>query len=174
MESSVYLDRILDTLSGSFDVYRPYRIGETQYQAYAYFFSMNEKYVAVRKARLWAVRTYEHILFIETDLCDADTIAQARGVMESYMEPVLVRKGEKYPEQDHMVSDLTVVILSRHSPDEETVRSLERFRYDKSYLFTVRGHSEGHLICVDLEKEKVFSSKVSKQMLNLYSKNFEL
>ena len=92
MESSVYLDRILDALSGSFDVYRPYRMGETQYPAYAYFFSMNEKYVAVRKARLWAVRTYEHILFIETDLCDADTIAQERGVMEAYPDCAFARQ----------------------------------------------------------------------------------
>ena len=174
MESSVYLDRILDTLSGSFDIYRPYRIGETEYPAYAYFFSMNEKYVAVRKARLWAVRTYEHILFIRADRCGADTLAQAREVMESYMEPVLVRKGEKYPEQDHMVSDLTVVILSEHSPDADTVGAVEKFRYEKNYLFTFRGHSEGHLICADLEREKVFSSRISGQMLNLYTKNFEL
>ena len=173
MESAVYLDRILDTLSGSFDIYRPYRIGGKEYPAYGYFFSMNEKYVAVRKAQLWAVRTYEHILFLQTPQCGPDTIAEAGSLMAEYMEPELVRKGNRYPEKDHMVSDLTVVVLSERTPDSETVRAIEKFRYARNYLLTIRGRSEGHLICVDLEEEKVISNRISKQMLNLYSKNFE-
>ena len=172
MESAVYLDRILDTLSGSFDLYRPYRIGEREYPAYGYFFSMNEKYVAVRKAQLWAVRTYEHILFLEADPCTGQTVELAERLMKEYMEPELVRKGEKYPEKDHMVSDLTVVILSAGTPDPDTVRKIRSFRYGRSYLFTFRGRSEGHLICVDLQEEKIISNKVSAQMLNLYSKSF--
>ncbi len=173
LESALYLDTILDTLSGSFDIYRPYKVGEKEYPAYGYFFSMNEKYVAVRKAQIWAVRTYEHILFIQTPKCGQDTVAEARSLMEEYMEPELVRRGEKYPEKDHMISDVTVVILSEKTPDEETVRAIKGFRYGKSYLFSFRGRCEGHLICADLEREKVISSKISKQMLNLYSKNFD-
>ena len=172
LESAVYLEKILHTLSGSFDIYRPYRIGGREYPAYGYFFSLNEKYVAVRKAQLWAVRTYEHILFMEAEQCTMDTVAEARSLMEGYMEPELVRKKEKYPEKDHMLSDLTVVVLSSRTPAQETIREIERFRYDRSYLFTFRGRSEGHLICVDLEREKVISGRISKQMLNLYSKNF--
>ena len=173
LESAVYLDRILNTLSGSFDIYRPYRIGTREYPAYGYFFSMNERYVAVRKAQLWAVRTYEHILFIQTDRCDLDTVKEARSLMEEYMEPELVRKKEKYPEKDHMLSDVTVVILSDQTPDAQTVRAIEGFRFGRSYLFTFRGRSEGHLICVDLEREKVISNRITRQMLNLYSKNFD-
>lgn len=173
MVSSEYLDRILDKLSGTYDIYRPYRIGSREVAAYGYFFSLNEKYVAVRKAQLWAVRTYEHILFIETQQCTAETIAEARRLMVEHMEPRLVRKGEKYPEKDHMVSDLTVVILSEKSPQEETVRQIRSFRYSRSYLFTVRGHAEGHIICADLEQDRIISSKISKQMLSLYSKNFD-
>ena len=172
LEAAVYLDRILNTLSGSFDIYRPYRIGGREYPAYGYFFSLNEKYVAVRKAQLWAVRTYEHILFLETEQCSLDTIAQAGELMKTYMEPELVRKNEKYPEKDHMLSDLTVVVLSKKTPSEDTIREIGRFKFDRSYLFTFRGRSEGHLICVDLEREKVISNRISRQMLNLYSKNF--
>ena len=173
MESAVYLDQILDSLSGSFDIYRPYRIGEKEYPAYGYFFSMNEKYVAVRKAQLWAIRTYEHILFIKTEQCGRDTIAEARRLIEEYMEPVLLRKGNKLPEKDHMVTDLTVVILSDRTPEAETAGEIKHFRYNRNYLFTFRGRAEGHLICVDLEGEKIISNKISKQMLNLYTMNFD-
>ena len=168
----MYLDRLLERYAQSFDIYRPYEIAGTSYPAYGYYFSLSEKYMVTPKANLWSVRTYEHILFLTEEVCTPKTVEKARSLITEYMEPELVRKGNRYPEKDHMVSYLTVCILSDRSPDAAARAAVEGFRWSKNYLLTVRGHSEGHLICVDLEKEHVFCNRPARQMLKTYQKNF--
>ena len=172
MNASVYLDHLLERYAHSFDIHRPYSIGGEEYLAYGYYFSLSEKYVLSPKANLWSVRTYEHILFLHVECMDAQTIRKAHTLMEQYMEPELVRKNNRYPEKDHMVSYMTVCVLSDKSPDEAVRAAVEGFRFTRNYLLTVRGHSEGHLICVDLEKELVFSNRPARRMLKTYQQNF--
>ena len=68
MASSVtpeaYLDELLDRYRANFDISAPYRVGERTYPAYARFFSLGEKYVLKKEAKLWAIRAYEHVFFI--------------------------------------------------------------------------------------------------------------
>ena len=71
-----------------------------------------------------------------------------------------------------MVSYLTVCVLSDKSPDQAVREAVARFRFSKNYLLTVRGHSEGHLICADLEKEQVFCNRPARRMLKTYEQNF--
>ena len=172
MDASVYLDRLLERYAQSYDVYRPYAVKGEEYPAYGYFFSLSEKYVLSPRANLWSVRTYEHILFLHVTQLNAQTIRKAEELMQQHMEPELVRKGKRYPEKDHMVSYLTVCVLSDRTPDVASRGAVERFRYAKNYLFTVRGHVEGHLICVDMEGEEVFSNRPARRMLQIYEKNF--
>jgi len=172
LKSTAYLDRLLEKLSGSFDVYRPYTIAGREYPAYGFYFSLSEKFVVTQKANLWSVRTYEHVLFLQERQCTQETLEKAERLMKDYMEPELVRHGRKYPEKDHMVSYLSIVILSERTPDTETAEKLQGFHFDRNYLMTVRGHSEGHLICVNLEREQVLSNKAARQMLNLYNQTF--
>lgn len=172
MNANVYLDRLLERYAHSFDIYRPYSIGGDKYPAYGYFFSLSEKYVLTQKANLWTVRTYEHILFLHEEQMTVQTVQKARALIGQHMEPELVRKGKRYPEKDHMVSYLTVFVLSDRSPDQETRSAVEHFRYSKNYLFTVRGHSEGHLICADMEMEQVFCNRPARRMLKTYQQNF--
>ena len=172
MDAERYLDHMLERYARSFDIYRSYKIGGEEYPAYGYFFSLSEKYVATPKANLWSVRTYEHILFLHEDQISVRTVQKARALMDSYMEPELVRKGRRYPEKDHMVSYLTVCVLSDRAVDGDVRKAVEDYRYAKNYLLTVRGHSEGHLICVDLEKEQVFCNRPARRMLKTYKQNF--
>lgn len=172
MNTNVYLDHLLERYAHSFDLQRPVMIRGEEYPAYGYFFSLSEKYMVTPKANLWSVRTYEHILFLQQEQMSVRTVSKARELMEGYMEPELVRKGRRYPEKDHMVSYLTVCVLSERTPDEKTRQAVEQFRWARNYLLTVRGHSEGHLICVDLEQEQVFCNRPARRMLKIYRQNF--
>lgn len=172
MNADIYLDRLLERYRHSFDLFRPFSIGGVEYPAYGYFFSLSEKYVLTQKANLWSVRTYEHILFLHVKQMDENTVQQVRELMEQHMEPQLVRKGKRYPEKDHMVSCLTVCILSDRTPDAGTRAAAEHYRWSKNYLLTVRGHAEGHLICVDMEREQVFCNRPARRMLKTYQQNF--
>ncbi len=172
MGTEKYLDSILNILSGSFDIYRPVTIENKEYPAYGYFFSLSEKFLVTQKVNLWSARMYEHILFLQTDECTEDTLREACSLIEDYMENTYVRKGEKYPKKDHMVSYVTVCILSDNTPREDVLNAVKKYRYEKTYLFTFRGRSEGRLLCVDLSAETVYGNRSAKQVLNVYKKGF--
>ncbi len=121
-----------------------------------------------RKANLWKVSESEHVLFMtlpenadpgadsgaapETD--PGALFEEAGRLISDYMEPVLSRGNEKYPPKDHMRTFLTAVLVLERSPD----------RFDKSYLFSLRGFSQGRIIVVDLPSKKVYTSPAAKDV----------
>ena len=89
---------------------------------------------------------------------------EAGRLISDYMEPVLSRANEKYPPKDHMRTFLTAVLVLERSPGPELIRKVRRFRFDKSYLFSLRGFSQGRIIVVDLPSKKVYTSPAAKDV----------
>lgn len=156
MVRDIYLDRLLAKYGGSFDVYMPYQINGIEYKAYAYFYTHQEKYVLVQSANLWSADSYEYVLFMDAEEIDDTMFERAKDVIENYFEPVLVRKGEKYPAKNHMYSFLTVVMIGNHFSDSKLASRIKRYRFEKGYQFSIRGYSTGRLVAVTLDDEKVF------------------
>lgn len=173
MTTAEYLDRLLLCYSGSFDIYQPYVINGKEYPAYGYFFSCVEKYLLVREINMWSTRSYEHILFIETDSVDESVLTEAEGIIRDYMEPVLVRKNEKYPEPNHMYSYLNVVIISKNPVSSEAAKRIRRFKFDKGYKFNIRGYSLGTLMCVSMDDRKYISNRHGSVKEKMFLKVFE-
>lgn len=172
MTPNQYMDRLLAKYMPTFDIAMPYSVGGTVYPAYASFSSRSEKYVLVRQANLWTADSHEHVLFMEKERCGPDITEEVKTLIEQHMEPEMVRNGNKYPEKDHMVSYMTVIVLSKETPDPETVRAVRRFRYIKNYLFTIRGRAEAHLILADLSREKIFTNKDADRHRKMYENIF--
>ncbi len=172
MDQSAYLNTVLAKYAGTFDIEKDRETDGRKYAAYAYFSSLGEKYVLVKKARLWAVKAYEHAFFLYEDSCTPGLLEELMRSVTDYMEPVLVRKGEKYPEKDHMYTYLTFVILCRNTPDEEAKKAIKKFRFDRGYLFSMRGHSEARLVVADMETEKVFTNPAGRSLTKMYRKAF--
>lgn len=173
MERDIYLDRLLSKFSGSFDVYMPYRIGGTEYKAYAYYYNHQEKYVLVQSANLWSADCYEYVLFMDAECISNETVKQAEAVIEQYFEPELVRKGEKYPARNHMYSYLTVVMLGERFSDADVCRQVKKYRFEKGYQFNIRGYCVGRLIAVTMEDEKVFCNRASAKSKKVFSDVFD-
>ena len=74
------------------------------------------------------------------------------------------RGNEKYPPKDHMRTFLTAVLVLERSPGPELIRKVRRYRFDKSYLFSLRGFSQGRIIVVDLPSKKVYTSPAAKDV----------
>ncbi len=173
METGLYLDRVLAKYAASFDIEKDYALDGTTWSAYAYFFSLGEKYVLTRKAKLWAIRAYEYVLFQETERCTVELLDQLYSALTVRIEADRVRKGGRYPEKDHMYSYLSAVVISARTPDEEVLRHIRGLRFDKGYLFSIRGHSEFHLVVVDMETETVYTNPAASRMKKVYRKAFE-
>lgn len=173
MDRKAYLDRLLVHYGSTFDIYMPYRINGETYPAYARFFTHGEKYVLSREANMWKADCYEHVLFMESEVIDGGLIESAKRMISGYMEPELVRKGEKYPEPDHMYSYMTVVLIGQRFSEDKLIPQIERYRFDKGYKFHLRGYSVGRLIGVCCDSERVYLSRAVKPSRKMYKSVFK-
>lgn len=173
METADYLDKLLLNYSGSFDIYQPYVINNKKYPAYGYFLSCVEKYILTQEINMWSTKSYEHILFMETEECTEDTINEAEDIIENYMEPVLVRKNEKLPEENHMYSYLNVVIICRKPIDKNISTRIKKFHFEKGYRFNMRGYSQGSIMCVSLEDHRYYSNYYGRNKKKMFLKVFQ-
>ena len=170
MTSGDYLDKILKRMTSTHNIDRSFTSNGRTFAAYAQYASSAEKYVLTRKANLWKVSESEHVLFIDVP-ADADPEAlfeEAVSLIDGYMEPVFSRDNEKYPPKDHMRTFLSVVLIADRPIDKELIRKIRRYRFDKSYLFALRGYSQGRLIAVDLPGGKVYTSPAAKDVAGFY------
>ena len=172
METAEYLDKLLLRYSGSFDIYQPYVINGKEYPAYGYFFSCVEKYILIRELNMWSTRSYEHILFIEAEECTENILSEAEDIIENYMEPVLVRKNEKWPEPNHMYSYLNVVILCSKPVEQKLAKKIKRYHFEKGYKFNMRGFSKGSIMCVSMEDRKYISNYQGHSKKELFRRVF--
>ena len=186
MTSGDYLDKILDRMTSTHNITRNFTADGRTFATYALYEASSEKYVLSRKANLWKVSESEHVLFMTLPE-NADPGADSEAVsgagpgansgaspealfeetgrlISDYMEPVLSRGNEKYPPKDHMRTFLTAVLVLERSPGPELIRKVRRFRFDKSYLFSLRGFSQGRIIVVDLPSKKVYTSPAAKDV----------
>ena len=168
-----YLSELLGRYRANFDICENYSLGGKVYPAYARFFSLGEKYVLKKEAQLWAIRSYEHVLFIQANSIDENLIDEIRSTIVDHMEPELVRRNEKYPEKDHMCSYLTVVVIADTTPPKDVLKTLKRFHYDKGYLFNLRGHCEARIGLAFLDTETVLTNYAGKELKPLLSNIFK-
>ncbi|SNU08533.1 hypothetical protein SAMN06297422_11837 [Lachnospiraceae bacterium] len=165
-----YIEKLLQEYSKSFDITRDYEIGGVKARAYGYFSTISEKYVISPKANLWSIHGFEHILFLDKETVTLSDLDEARSLMEEHMAPELVCKGNKYPEKDHMYSYLTIAYICDKTPDQETLNALKKFKYEKNYLMTIRGHVEAHMVLMDLSTGKAYANRVAKHLSDFYMK----
>lgn len=74
------------------------------------------------------------------------------------MEPQLVRSSAKYPPPNHMYTFLTAIFISESRVSPEVKKEVQRFRYFKNYLASIRGYSE------TVTPTVVFATGISKML----------
>lgn len=172
MNSADYLNRLLLRYSGTFDIYQPYTILGREYPAYGYFFSHVEKYLLTRRANMWSADSYEHILFVNPDELTKTHLEEYRRAVEEYIEPVLVLKGEKLPEPNHMYSYITIAVVTQKPLSPEMRKAVKKFKFEKSYMHSIRGYSQTRIAVASMEDEKVCLNAAGRTLKKLYRSVF--
>ena len=173
MNSADYLNRLLLRYSGTFDIYQPYIILGREYPAYGYFFSHVEKYLLTRRANMWSADSYEHILFVNPDELTTAHLEEYRQAVEEYIEPILVLKGENLPEPNHMYSYITIAVVTEKSLSPEIKKAVGKFKFEKSYMHSIRGYSQMRIAVASMEDEKVCLNAAGRTLKKLYRSVFE-
>ena len=173
MNTSDYLDRLLVKYMYSYDIEKPYTSNIPGCTAYGRFAERDEKYVLTRKANLWTVLTFEHVFFLEVNELVPDIMEEIRSVVTNQLELQLVRSGNKYPPKDHMCTFLTFAIICKTKPEKDAIAALKKFRLRREYLLGFRGRFETHLICADIETEKITMNFRDPELKKIYITTFD-
>ena len=142
------LETLLASYAECYDIQRDYPIQDAVYPAYAKFNVTSAKYV----------------------LMQTEDLQKLRRQITEYMEPQLVRSGAKYPPPNHMYTFLTAIFISEGRVSPEVKKEVQRFRYFKNYLASIRGYSEARLLVFDLEAGEIFGNRAAKEMVKGYRK----
>lgn len=164
------LEKILSFYQSDFDIDKPYYIHDDYYDAHARFEITNAKYVLIKKAELWRALCFEHVFFRITDNFNKEELIKARKHILNYIEPELVRKGARWPEPNHMYTYITFLFICENGVQPEALREIKKFRFEKNYLFTIRGYSLARILVFDLKGKKIYGNKAAKPLIKGYKK----
>jgi len=145
------LARLLESYSAYFDITH---MDETACgglcKALAAYHSFMEKYVLIRKARLWAAHAHEYIFLFTLERLD---MAAFERIRDYFMEEGTRLTMEKV-DSEHMYTYVTPLILA-DTVEEEARRALKRFRYYKSFKLSVYGWTTVRLAALEVGTGKL-------------------
>ena len=159
------MDRLLQFYEPCFDLKRPFAVGETLYDAYAFCDVTSSKYVLVEKAELWRAYTFEHVFFREIDMFSQGELQEYEKQLREQIEPEFVRKGQKYPIPDHMCTYLTGIFICRQAVSGDVIRVIRKHRFRLNYRFARRGYCASRLAVLDLENGQIYGNTAAKLLV---------
>ncbi len=82
----------------------------------------------------------------------------------------LKKAAAKYvePKKGHMCTHITGVIITLDDIDYELKRTINKFKYSKSYFFTLYGWCEIRLLVINPTKEEIIANKPGKKVMKFY------
>ena len=82
----------------------------------------------------------------------------------------LKRAAEKYvePKRGHMCTYITGVIITQDDIDDELKRLIKKFKYSKSYFFTLHGWCETRLLLINPTKDEFIANKPGMKVIEFY------
>lgn len=121
------------------------------------FHSTSERYVLVKRAKLWAAETNEYVFLFHVDELTMDSLARCRDL-------ALKRGMEKiHPHSEHMYSHITAILLcDKAQPD--ALELLERYKKSASFKLSLHGWMEYRIAAVDLSTGEVFANRKGKEV----------
>ncbi|WP_302936734.1 hypothetical protein [uncultured Senegalimassilia sp.] len=161
------LKRILAAHERWFDVQREYEYAGRTFPGYAEFHSYGEKYVLVKRAKLWEVDTHEYLFFVLANRLDETQVRDLVSFMENDGLAKVV------PEPNHMSSAISLVIVA-DSCTEEALRLVRKTKFRKNFAFGIRGWADLRVAVADLSTKRVTTNAMGKQLKQTIEANLSV
>lgn len=149
--SDEILERLLEAHAASFDIERNAVFAGRQFAGHARFHSQAERYVLTRRAKLWGVNVFEHILFLQADHLTLPLLQQ----LVTFMRTDALDEVELVP--DHMTTYLSLMIIANEA-DSDAMHKVRNVRFRKDFALGFKGWADLRLCVVDLATNEVTSN----------------
>jgi len=160
-----YAAHLSKSFEGYFDLHRNFSHNGMEFPLYCYYCSTSSKYVLTKKATLYSIDNFEHLLLKHLPVLNAESLAP----MLAYIKTV--DEGLVHPNSQHMSSIITIA-LAADQVAEEAVALVKKFKQQKSYKMSLHGWSAIRLMAVDLSCETVHSNREGKKSRAVFEAAF--
>lgn len=147
-------EEVLKKILKSYEAY--YDIEETESSelplvAKCSFYVHSEKYVLLKKAKLWSADSNEHVYIF--------SVPEFNQTIYEACSDYAYEKGMELidPKPGHMYTYITALFVCDQS-EESAVKALKRCRIHKNFQFSLLGWMDYHTALVDLAAEKVYTN----------------
>lgn len=122
------------------------------------FHSTSERYVLVKRAKLWAAETNEYVFVFHLPELTADSYAACRD------QALELGLNKVHPHPEHMYSHITAILLCG-STQPEAVKELQRYKKSVSFKLSLHGWMEYRIAAVDLSTAEVYANAKGKDVI---------
>ena len=156
------VESLVKLCQGYFDITRDTVIQEIPVTAEAAFFSRSEKYVLVKKAKLWAAEANEYMFFVLSDNLDEEFFD--RCVEAFWKEGV----GRIKPHREHMYTYVTLILLA-DSVSDEVKKKVKRISRHKDFLFSLHGWADFRVAVRDMSDGRTETNRMGKELIKIFA-----
>ncbi len=144
------LKKILKSYEAYFDIEEA-EASELPLVAKCSFFVHSEKYVLLKKAKLWSADSNEYVYIFSVPELNREIYEKCRDY--AYEQGMALID----PKPGHMYTYITALFICEHS-ESGAVKALKRCRLHKNFQFSLLGWMDYHTALVDLGTEKVYTN----------------
>ena len=163
MDYKEYLDNIEKKLEGYFDISKCYKINGYEYDLFAEYHLRTERYILSKKAVIYAMENNEYSLIKYFKSLDSNIL---NTYLDSLIKSIdIIVK----PDENHMSSIITGVLVSEYKPDSYIVDTVKKFKYHKGFAFGFKGWVDIRLILVTIGDNYIVTNKKGKEVSKVYS-----
>ena len=163
MELDALFERVLESMTASYDVLRDAQVVSRRVDALAQLRALNCKYVLSKKHVLWEANAYDHALILKVQTLTAGMVEDWFAFMTREAEASLVHPGAQCPPEGHMASTLTLILLCG-TVSPEAVKTVKQARFSKNYWFSLRGWVTGRVAVADAGNGCAYASRDAKDL----------
>ena len=73
------------------------------------------------------------------------------------------------PKRGHMCTYITGVLVTENHLEDDLISSIKKFKYSKSFFFSLHGWCEIRLLVINPEKEQIITNKPGKKVIKFYN-----
>ncbi len=151
MTRAEVIDRILKSYEAYYDIERFKESSACGIIAKCSFFARSEKYVLVKKAKLWSADSNEYVYIYSFPKLTKEIYDQCRD--DAYEKGMALID----PKPGHMYTYITTLFICDDS-DPDAVKALKRCRLHKNFQFSLLGWMDFHTALVDIKATKIFTN----------------
>ncbi|HEY8363523.1 MAG TPA: hypothetical protein VIK77_11745 [Tissierellaceae bacterium] len=163
MEYKEYLDNIEKKLQRYFDIERDCTFNGYPLDLFAKFHFRNERYVLSKKFVVYAYENHEYIFIRRFDEINEIHLKEFTDFLINSIDDVIE------PDENHMSSVVTGVMVTDTKPSEEILETIKKFKYQKGFAFGFRGWVDIRLILVSINNNYIITNKKGKEVREVYS-----